>query len=133
MAESKIVHVLPICPCMSQSPNLGFRSTWCFPFKIHEVPVCKESLIHVSFTGQVQAHPLLSKDKDYYKDDDRKMAYVTLPKNYSFEIPEVTKSADTKKDDKDRMSEVDMMKAEYKKSTLKGTRGRDGLPNFFGL
>ena len=66
-----------------------------------------------------------------YKDDDFKVAFVTMPKDYKFEFPDVTKkSASEQKQVDDAESEVEQTKKQFQQS-VRGTKR--GVPSFFGL
>ena len=72
-----------------------------------------------------------------YKDPDRKIAYVTIPKDHQFEWPELFSEAEKEKLQKKYDDEVESSKKVFEKATGGGKkaikRGRQGLPSFFGL
>ena len=61
---------------------------------------------------------------------------MTFPKDFVFEMPDVLKNQDetAQKPAEDRVKDaVDQAKSEYRKSKTGASRGRNGLPNIFGL
>ena len=74
-----------------------------------------------------------------YKEDDVKIARVTFPSDFKFEMPDVTVSLKVKEGkeetvDEQATSELDEAKKKYQQSLGKHVRhNRRGAPNFFGL
>ena len=100
--------------------------------KIYNIPVMN---VHTkNFSGPTWQNLLrqqISRKNELYKEDDYKVAYVLMPKDYKFEFPDVTKKPeDQEKQEKNAEDEVDMAKKQFAKYA-KGTKR--GIPSFFGI
>ena len=92
----------------------------------------------VNVSGKTRRNPYETKTGELYKDDDYKVAWVTLPKNVTFDFPDVTKPADDKeesleKQEKKAQREQDVAKKIFVKSHGIMAGKRKGIPIFFGL
>ena len=73
----------------------------------------------------------INKKMELYKEDDFKVAYVVMPKDYKFEFPNVTEQPESeKKQAKDAETEVETTKRIYMKNAKGAKRG---IPSFFGI
>ena len=100
--------------------------------KIYKIPVMTvNTKIYGGLTWQNNYAKLSKVPGKLYKDDDYKLAYVTLPKDFQFEFPDVTEKPESdKKQEKQAETEVNQAKKQFKKFS-RGTR--KGIPSFFGL
>ena len=100
--------------------------------KIYKIPVMTvNTKIYGGLTWQNNYARLSKVPGKLYKDDDYKLAYVTLPKDFQFEFPDVTEKPESdKKQEKQAETEVNQAKKQFKKFS-RGTR--KGIPSFFGL
>lgn len=94
--------------------------------KIYNVPV-ENVVTHVKM-GNVERNKL----KGYLiKEDDYKVAYVTLPKTEKFEFPDLFPEAKQEEEDK-QMEQLKALETEWDKNT-KRHRHRQGVPTWFGV
>jgi len=63
--------------------------------KIYKVPVMNVKTFNVS--GRTYTSPYSKVPDELFKDDDIKYAIVTMPKDFKFEYPDVTKKSRTRK------------------------------------
>jgi len=96
--------------------------------KIYKVPVMNVNTTMVS--GRTH-HRMV--DNELYKDDDKKLAFVTLRSGETFEFPDVVKFDELEKDREKGEDDIDRAQQEFEKSTRVNQVGRKGLPTFFGL
>ena len=68
------------------------------------------------------------------KDDDYKVAFVTVPSDYKFEWPDLKIKSELDATDEETKDDVDEAKRLYEKSVRADTnKYRPGVPTFFGL
>ena len=68
------------------------------------------------------------------KDDDYKVAFVTLPSDHKFEWPDLKIKSELDATDEETKDDVDEAKRLYEKSVRADTnKYRPGVPTFFGL
>ncbi|XP_034937094.1 39S ribosomal protein L23, mitochondrial [Chelonus insularis] len=65
------------------------------------------------------------------KEDDYKVAYVVLDKNEKFVFPELFKTDEIDKQERDEKRSIDEMKENYKKYLNKNNK--PGIPGWFGI
>ena len=101
--------------------------------KIYQIPVME--VVTKNLPGHTHKNVLDRRNLgELYKDDDVKVAYVTFPKDYKWEFPDVTTKPETdQKSEKKAESEVVQAKKEFKKSAGLSKGTRKGIPTFFGL
>ena len=100
--------------------------------KIYKVPVMDVKTRNQSGPSwQNVLKRAIDKKYELYKEDDFKVAYVIMPKDYKFEFPDVTaRSASDVKQEKEAEGEVELAKKQY----IKYQKGaKRGVPSFFGL
>jgi len=96
--------------------------------KIYKIPVM--NVITKNFSGNTWENTLKRKFGALYKEDDQKIAFVTMPKDFQFEFPDVTKKSDLdEKQQKKAESELESAKKEF----INYARGAKGIPPFFGM
>ena len=89
------------------------------------------NVVTKNMSGLTWRNTLIRNFGELYKDDDYKVAFITMPKDYKFEFPDVTTKPEAdKKQEKESASEVDEAKKQFRKYT-RGTK--QGVPSFFGL
>ena len=110
------------------SPEMTDHDVKNYLEKIYNVPVMNvKTWINSGKTHDHKYYQFL------YKDDDYKMARVTLPKDAHFEFPDVVKMSEREKVEKKSSAEIRETKKKFLEATKKKEKGRDGLPSFFGL
>ena len=100
--------------------------------KIYNVPVMNVKTKNISGpTWRNMLAQQINKKIELYKEDDFKVAYVVMPKDYKFEFPNVTEQPESdKKSAKDAETEVETTKRIYMKNAKGAKRG---IPSFFGI
>merc|ERR1719471_1755881 len=93
--------------------------------KIYKVPVMNVNTTIVS--GRTYHRQTV------LKDDDRKLAFVTLRSGESFEFPDVVKKEQLEEKEVKADDDVERTKREFEKNTKIKQVGRKGLPTFSGL
>ena len=97
--------------------------------KIYKIPVM--DVVTKNVGGLTWRNTLIKQHGEFYKDDDYKVAFVIMPKDYKFEFPDVTSKPEAdKKQEKEGESEVKEAKKQFRKYAG-GTK--KGVPAFFGL
>ena len=100
--------------------------------KIYKVPVMDVKTKNISGpTWQNVLKRAIDRKYELYKEDDFKVAYVIMPKDYKFEFPDVTtKPESEQKQEKEAEGEVELAKKQY----IKYAKGaKRGVPSFFGI
>ena len=100
--------------------------------KIYKVPVMDVKTKNISGpTWQNVLKRAIDRKHELYKEDDFKVAYVIMPKDYKFEFPDVTtKPESEQKQEKEAEGEVELAKKQY----IKYAKGvKRGVPSFFGI
>ncbi|TRY73737.1 hypothetical protein TCAL_02539 [Tigriopus californicus] len=94
--------------------------------QIYQVPVM--DVRTVNLTGKTHQHRQLG---FLHKDDDQKVAFVTLPKDTKFEFPDILAMGERDQREQQTMDEFKDAQKAFKQGT-ESKPGREGLPSFFG-
>ncbi|XP_043196526.1 probable 39S ribosomal protein L23, mitochondrial [Amphibalanus amphitrite] len=105
------------------SPEMTKHDVKQYLEKIYNVPVVEVNIAN-------KMGKLRRTDKGYIvKDDDLKYAFVTLPKDMTFEFPNLM-SEEKKQERSDQMKEIERVKDTYKKDQDR-FKDRPGVPTWF--
>jgi len=97
--------------------------------KIYNVPV-----LNVKTVNQLGKTRQNAYGAYIVKDDDQKIAFVTLPPDYKFEWPELKIGESENKQKEDSEGDIDNAKEQYAKDVQSDSvKYRPGVPSFFGL
>jgi len=121
----------PNCVTFEVSPAMTKLDVKNYLEKIYKVPVMNVNTTIVS--GRTYHRQTGKKDDEVLKDDDRKLAFVTLRSGETFEFPDVVKKEQLEEKEVKADDDVERTKREFEKNTKIKQVGRKGLPTFFGL
>lgn len=97
--------------------------------KIYNVPVANVKTVNK--LGKIRQNAFA---QYLVKDDDQKIAFVTLPPGHKFEWPELKITEGETKQKEDAEAEVANSKEQFSKDILQdNVKYRPGVPTFFGL
>lgn len=97
--------------------------------KIYNVPVANVKTVNKLGKTRNNAYAAY-----LVKDDDQKIAFVTLPPGHKFEWPELKISQSETKQKEDAEADVENSKAQFSKDVQgDNIKYRPGVPTFFGL